>query len=223
MHDNTVAWLPPCQPAYPSSAERMIHSLAQHPLILASASPRRRDLLTEAGYDFEIHAAHVDEVHDEAAPLHVLTMENAAAKARCIAARFPARLIVAADTLVCVDGRALTKPADMTEARAMIDSLAGRTHEVCTSVVLRCEAEEIEHRFEAVTRVTFKPLTPAERDAYLALIEPLDKAGGYAAQEHGDLIIAAVEGSWTNVVGLPMEALAEHLSALGVHPRGGPK
>ena len=98
------------------------------PLVLASASPRRRDLLTEAGYDFVIQAANVDEVHDEAASLHALTMENAAAKARHIAHTAPDRLVVAADTLVCIAGRALTKPADMDEARAMIDSLAGRTH-----------------------------------------------------------------------------------------------
>ena len=189
------------------------------PLVLASASPRRRDLLTEAGYDFVIQAANVDEVHDEAASLHALTMENAAAKARHIAHTAPDRLVVAADTLVCIAGRALTKPADMDEARAMIDSLAGRTHEVCTSVVLLCLAENIERRFEAVTRVTFRPLTVPEREEYLSLINPLDKAGGYAAQEHGDRIIAAVEGSWTNVVGLPMEALAEELSALGVQPK----
>jgi septum formation protein len=191
----------------------------QHPLVLASASPRRKDLLGEAGYDFEIRAANVDEVHDEAASLHDLTMENAAAKARHIAQGAPERLIVAADTLVCIAGRALTKPADMDEARSMIDSLAGRTHEVCTSVVLLCLAEKIERRFEAVTRVTFRPLTVSEREEYLSLINPLDKAGGYAAQEHGDRIIAAVEGSWTNVVGLPMEALAEELSALGVRPK----
>ncbi len=191
---------------------------AQLPFILASASPRRKDLLDEAGYVFEIHAPNVDEAHDESASLQDLTMENAAAKARFIAEQFPERLIIAADTLVCIGGRALTKPADMEEARDMIDSLAGRTHEVCTSVVLLCSAGEIERRFDAVTRVTFRPLTPAERDEYLTLINPLDKAGGYAAQEHGDRIIAAVDGSWTNVVGLPMEALATELGTLGVRP-----
>ena len=188
------------------------------PLILASASPRRRDLLTEAGYDFEIMAANVDEVHEERATLHALTMANAVAKARHIAHQQPDRLIIGADTLVAIDGCALTKPANIAEARGMIARLAGRTHEVCTSVALICQSESIEHCFETVTRVTFLPLTETQRDEYLTLINPLDKAGGYAAQEHGDRIISRVEGSWTNVVGLPMEALAAALTALGVSP-----
>lgn len=189
------------------------------PLILASASPRRRDLLTEAGYDFEIIAANVEESHDERMPLHALTMENAAAKARHIARRYSDRLVIGADTLVAIDDCALTKPVDMNEARAMLRRLAGRTHEVCTSVAILCGAAAVERKFEVVTRVTFLPLTEAQRDKYLTLINPLDKAGGYAAQEHGDRIIANVEGSWTNVVGLPMEALAAELAALGVIPK----
>ena len=192
---------------------------AEMPLILASASPRRRDLMTEAGYDFEIIVAGVEEVHDERAALHELTMANARSKARHISRQHPARLVIGADTLVAIAGCALTKPADMAEARAMIARLAGRTHEVCTSVALLCGDAGIERCFEVVTRVTFKPLDAAERDEYLALINPLDKAGGYAAQEHGDRIIAGVEGSWTNVVGLPMEALAAELAALGIVPK----
>lgn len=189
------------------------------PLILASASPRRRDLMTEAGYDFEIMASNVDEVHDEQASLHELTMENAAAKARHIARQHPDRLVIGADTLVAIDDCALTKPVDMNEARAMLRRLAGRTHEVCTSVALVCEAGAVQSEFEVVTRVTFLPLNEAEREEYLHLINPLDKAGGYAAQEHGDRIIAGVEGSWTNVVGLPMEALAAALAMLGISPQ----
>ena len=186
------------------------------PLILASASPRRRDLMTEAGYAFEVIAANVDELHDERVSLYDLTMANAAAKARLIADQFPERLVIGADTLVAIDGCALTKPADMDEARAMLRRLAGRTHEVCTSVAMICRAAGVERKFEVVTRVTFLLLTELQRDEYLTLINPLDKAGGYAAQEHGDRIIAGVEGSWTNVVGLPMEALGTELSALGV-------
>ena len=191
---------------------------ATHPMILASASPRRRDLMEEAGYEFEIIASNVDEVHDEKASLHELTMENAAAKARHVAQQHRERLVIGADTLVAIDDCALTKPADMNEARDMLRRLAGRTHEVCTSVALICEAAAVDRRFEIVTRVTFLPLQEVERDEYLTLINPLDKAGGYAAQEHGDRIISAVEGSWTNVVGLPMEALAAELSALGICP-----
>ena len=189
------------------------------PLLLASASPRRRDLMKEAGYNFEIEPSNVDEVHDEGTGLHELTMQNAAAKAWHIARRHPSRVVIGADTLVAIDGCALTKPADMDEARAMLRRLNGRTHEVCTSVAIVCEEAQIERRFEVVTRVEFKHLNETERDEYLSLIHPLDKAGGYAAQEHGDRIIAGVFGSWTNVVGLPMEKLAEELAALGVAPK----
>jgi septum formation protein len=186
------------------------------PLLLASASPRRRELMMEAGYDFEIEPANVEEVHDERAGLHELTMANAAAKAWHVARRHPDRLVIGADTLVAIDESALTKPVDMDEARSMLRRLAGRTHEVCTSVALVCAGAGLDRRFEVRTRVSFKPLKESEREEYLALIHPLDKAGGYAAQEHGDRIIAGVEGSWTNVVGLPMERLAEELAALGV-------
>jgi septum formation protein len=175
--------------------------------------------MTEAGYDFEIEAANVDEVHEERASLHELTMANAAAKARHTGRAHPSRLVVGADTLVAIDGTALTKPVDMEDARSMLRRLAGKTHEVCTAVALICEGANLFRQFEVVTRVTFKPLNEAEREEYLTLINPLDKAGGYAAQEHGDRIIASVDGSWTNVVGLPMEALAEELAALGILPK----
>jgi len=191
-------------------------SFTEMPMILASASPRRRDLMQKAGYEFAIMASNVEELHDERAGLHELTMANAKAKAQHIARLQPGRLVIGADTLVAIDGTALTKPADMNEAREMIARLNGRTHEVCTSVALLCEAAGVMRCFEVVTLVTFKQLDEAERDDYLALINPLDKAGGYAAQEHGDRIIAAVDGSWSNVVGLPMEALAVELAALGV-------
>jgi septum formation protein len=194
-------------------------SFRDHPVILASASPRRRDLLTEAGYDFEVDPANVSEVHDEKAGLHALTMENASAKAWHVGRLKPHRLVIGADTLVAIDGCALTKPADMDEARSMLRRLRGKTHEVCTAVALVCQSADIFRRFEVVTRVTFKSLTDPELEEYLTLINPLDKAGGYAAQEHGDRIIAGVDGSWTNVVGLPMEALSEQLAFLQVFPK----
>ena len=174
--------------------------------------------MEEAGFWFEVIAANVDEFHDEKTGIHELTMENAAAKARFIAKQHPGRLVIGADTLVAIGGCALTKPVDMAEAFAMITKLAGRTHEVCTSVALICHGKDLERRFEVITRVTFKALDARERAEYLTLINPLDKAGGYAAQEHGDRIISAVEGSWTNVVGLPMERLSVELAALGVMP-----
>ena len=98
----------------------------------------------------------------------------------------------------------------------MVSSLAGRTHQVCTGVALVNQGAGIDETFHVITNVTFKALTDDEVRAYLSKIDPLDKAGGYAAQEHGSLVLHAVEGSWTNVVGLPMDELGEHLARHGI-------
>ncbi len=182
------------------------------PIILASASPRRRDLMREAGLDCEIIASPAEELHDEMLAPGELTETNAALKADAVGAVHPECLIIGADTLVYIDGVPLGKPRDMLEAEAMLARLVGRTHEVCTGVCLCRVAPEKRVLFHVVTRVTFRPLAAAEIRAYLSLIEPLDKAGAYAAQEHGERIIERTEGSWTNVVGLPMERLREELA-----------
>lgn len=185
-------------------------------LVLASGSPRRRELLTEAGYEFETAPADIDELHEEAMALEELTRHNAVEKARVVAVRRAEAVVLAADTLVAIGGVALTKPVDMAEARRMIGMLAGRTHEVVTAVAVVCAATGFEEVFTVETRVTFKALSEAEVEEYLTLINPLDKAGGYAAQEHGERIIERVDGSWTNVVGLPMEETAAALARAGV-------
>lgn len=176
-------------------------------LILASASPRRRALLTEHGYHFEVVVAQGVE---EIAPPHLspgeTVLANARAKARAVARHRPGALVLGVDTEVFFEGRVLGKPADMEAALAMLSRLNGRTHEVYSGVWLagpRGEAGFIE-----VTRVHFHQRTRAELRRYLARIGPLDKAGAYAAQDdHGEMI-ARVEGSYTNVIGLPMETLA---------------
>lgn len=188
-------------------------SLKRPPLLLASSSPRRLDLMREAGLEFEVVPAEVEEAHDEAASPVELTRLNAARKAGWVAERHPGRTVVGADTLVAVDGAVLGKPADMDEARRMLARLTGRTHEVYTGVCLENAGRGARREFQVVTRVTFLPLAPEQIDEYLKLINPLDKAGAYAAQEHGERIIAKVDGSWTNVVGLPMERLLEELEA----------
>ena len=187
-------------------------------LILASGSPRRRELLTEAGFDFTTEPADIEELHEEAMPLRALTRHNALEKARVVAARRPDAVVLAADTLVSIDGTALTKPVDMAEAARMLGRLSGRTHEVVTAVALVHAAAAREESFEVETLVTFKPLSPEEQAVYLTLINPLDKAGGYAAQEHGERIIAGIHGSWTNVVGLPMDEATDALARFGVRP-----
>jgi septum formation protein len=180
-------------------------------LVLASGSPRRRELLAEAGYAFRVVAPEVEENEDTSLPVRRLTAENAALKADAVAHGLPDAVVLAADTLVLLGDRVLSKPADRNEAAAMLEALSGRTHEVFTAVALRHAGEAGTCDFTVTTRVRFKTLDAGERAAYHALVDPLDKAGGYAAQEHRELIVERIEGSFTNVVGLPMEEVAEVL------------
>jgi septum formation protein len=189
------------------------------PLILGSGSPRRRELLIEAGYDFEVIKPDVEEIEDPSHSIQSLTRINARLKGEAVAREQPNRIVIAADTLVLRDDTALGKPADAAEAFAMIQSLNGRTHQVFTAVCVVCGKSGREVEFSVVTDVTFKRLTDDELRHYHTLIEPMDKAGAYAAQDHGEVIIDRVEGSWTNVVGLPMGRLKEVLAQdFGVLP-----
>ena len=177
-------------------------------LVLASASPRRRQLLAEHGYDFTVVPADVEEI----APSHFtprkVVLWNARSNAHAIARERPDEIVLGVDTLVAFDGRIFGKPRDMEEAFAMVSELNGRSHEVFSGVCLARAASRKEHTFAEVTRVHFRKLTPAQLRAYLARIGPLDKAGAYAAQDDRGELIERVEGSFTNVIGLPMEALA---------------
>ena len=191
----------------------------QLPLILGSGSPRRRDLMNEAGYTFEVVKPDVEEIDDPARSIRALTRENARLKAEAVAADYADRVVIAADTLVLRDDTALGKPTDEAEAFAMIQSLNGRTHQVFTAVCVMAQAAGLEVEFSVVTDVTFKQLSDDELRQYHTLIDPMDKAGAYAAQDHGEVIIDRIEGSWTNVVGLPMEQLTEILrDRFGIEP-----
>lgn len=182
------------------------------PFILASASPRRRDLLRDAGLAFEIIPAHTEEV--VAATPHDTVLGNARTKAQAIARQRPDALVLGVDTEVWFRERVLGKPADMDDALRMIRELNGRTHEVYSGVCLAWDAGASERAFVEVTRVHFHQRTDDELRAYLARIGPLDKAGAYAAQEDDGVMIARVEGSFSNVIGLPMEALTRELATL---------
>ena len=176
------------------------------PLVLASRSPRRRELLLAAGAkDVKIAASDVEESSDASQGLAALVLNNARAKATDIAAQFPQSIVLGADTLVWLEGAALGKPADLDEARQMLARLSGRVHEVSTGVHLVRLDPHLQVEFHETTRVRFRPLGAADIDAYLDKVDVLDKAGAYALQEHGDLIIESVEGSRSNVVGLPVE------------------
>ena len=183
-------------------------------LILASASPRRRQLLTEYGYLFQVESADIEEVMPPDLTVAEITLLNARLKALAVAEKNPAALVIGVDTLVALNGICLGKPADMEEAFAMLSRLNGRIHEV-HSAIWAARASTSTHRaLVEVSRVKFRALDEAEIRRYMARIHPLDKAGAYAAQDDGpEGIIESIEGSRTNVVGLPMEALAKMLEA----------
>ncbi|CEF49446.1 unnamed protein product [uncultured bacterium] len=180
-------------------------------IVLASASPRRQALLREHGYEFSQHPVDVEEAVVDFLSVAELALLNAVRKSRAAARFHPSAVVVGADTLVSLNGHGMGKPSDLDEARRMLSALSGKVHQVYTGISLTCRSEARSEVAIEVTDVQFRELSAAEIDDYLQLINPLDKAGGYAAQEHGDRIIAKVEGSWTNVVGLPMKRFRQLL------------
>ncbi len=179
-------------------------------LILASQSPRRRELLSREGVEFRVETQETEEINDAALPPQELCARNAAAKAEAVAARFPQETVVGADTLVFIDGKPLGKPADREEAIRMLQTLQGRTHCVCTAVAVILPGGG-RRDFSELSYVTFKPLTRGEIERYIELVPVMDKAGAYAMQEHGGLIVEHVEGDRDNVIGLPVTRLLQVL------------
>jgi septum formation protein len=186
-------------------------------LILASNSPRRRELLQEMGLAFEVVVADVRELDAASSPElppAELAMENARLKAVAGAALRPGCWILGADTVVALEGRLFGKPANLARAADCLRALSGRTHEVITGCTL-IDPAGTKTLFHDVSRVTFRPLNDENIAEYLAQVHVLDKAGAYALQERGDLIVACVAGSRTNVIGLPTEKLALLLAQRG--------
>ena len=175
------------------------------PLILASASPRRRQLLEPLGIPFEVVTRPCVESESTHLTACELARLNAHRKASAVAALHPQRVILGSDTVVSLDGVSFGKPNDLVEAASMIQRLQGRTHEVVTGLCLLRRCPHRSHLFFERTFVTFRPLNAHQIRRYLDVINPLDKAGAYAIQEHGELIIERIQGSYTNVVGLPVE------------------
>jgi septum formation protein len=184
--------------------------------ILASGSPRRRHLLSDAGYEFEVVPPPVDEVSHRWLTIRELTIWNAARKASRVSKISPDAVVLAADTLVTIDGDVLGKPANLEEAGRILRRLSGRAHEVWTAVRICHGTRGKSESFHEMSRVCFRQLDDRAIQNYLAKIDPLDKAGAYAAQGHGAEIIDRIEGSYTNVVGLPMEQTVRALRTLGV-------
>jgi septum formation protein len=187
-------------------------------LILASASPRRAEILRDAGYTFAIVSSAIDETPIPGEPAEAMVRRLADAKAELVAARSvgPA-IVVAADTAVVIGGQILGKPRSTEDARHMLQSLSGMTHSVITGVSL-VRLPDVERRsFVEVTRVQFATLSSEEIEEYLATGEPFDKAGGYAIQGRAGRFIPRIEGCYFNVVGLPLARLARELADLGYH------
>ena len=183
------------------------------PLILASASPRRAALLKLLPVKFQVLPADAPEVaHEHLSPLEICQL-NAHRKARAVAKKIPDALVVGADTLVFLDNEILGKPRNLAEAHRMLARLQGRHHQVVTGVCLIHLRRHRERIFAASTDVLFHPLTAPQIRDYLAHIQPLDKAGAYAIQDRGEFIISEISGSYSNVVGLPVEQLREELAA----------
>ena len=181
------------------------------PIVLASASPRRRDLLARAGLDFEVVVSPAEEVHDPSLPPDRLCEDNAILKAAAVALMHPHATVIGADTLVFIDADVLGKPVDLAEARAMLRRLSGRTHTVCTGVCVIRPGGAME-AFHELSEVVFRVLDDAAIDEYIRLVDPLDKAGAYGIQVHGERIVAEIRGNFENVMGLPVARLMEVLN-----------
>jgi septum formation protein len=189
-------------------------------LILASGSPRRRDLLASIGIEFEVIKSDVPEVRAAGESPEEYVARLSREKAAAIAQQHPTRWIVAADTTVYLGDELLEKPADVDDARRMLATIAGRTHTVYTAVTVMNAARGYGDTRIAETEVRMAAMTPREIDWYAKSGEGLDKAGAYAAQGIGAMFIDSIHGSYTNVVGLPLALLVRMLERAGIDPLG---
>jgi septum formation protein len=185
-------------------------------LILASASPRRVDLLRSLEVEFDVIPSHAEELHDVSIEAMKLCEVNALRKAEEVARGHPERIVLGADTLVAMDGALFGKPADPGEAFAMLSQLSGNTHQVITGVALLHSATNRREVFTDETLVTFKLLDDTTIRAYLEAVPVLDKAGAYGIQDRGEMLVERVSGSLSNVIGLPLEKLSEALRRWGI-------
>ncbi len=182
-------------------------------MILASASPRRRELLQLAGFDFTVETAAVEETYDPTLPPAKIVMHLAAVKAEPIARLHPNEPVIGADTVVVLDEAILGKPRDAQDAAAMLRRLSGRVHQVYTGVCLRRGEKSV--CFHECTLVRFKELSDELIAAYVATGEPMDKAGAYGIQGRGCVLVEGIQGDYFNVVGLPVSRLYDEMKDFG--------
>ena len=187
--------------------------------LLASASPRRTELLRAAGIPHTVEVAAVTEHEDPRTDPREMVLHNARLKAAAVARLHPDALVLGADTTVALGDRALNKPADLAESRAMLRSLSGREHVVHTGVCLLCPALGLEEVHDVTAWVRFRPLSEEDITRYQGLVNTLDKAGAYGIQEGREIIIDAFQAPISTIMGLPVEFVAARLSSLGVRER----
>jgi septum formation protein len=189
-------------------------------IILASASPRRKELLEKIGLKFEVDASNCVEEVDPALEPDELTRRISLTKAKSVAPRYKDALIIAADTIGVIGKKLLGKPQTVDEARKMLAQISGKSHEVITGFTVLDTATNKIISGTVCTKVYIKKLTTQEIDAYVQTGEPLDKAGAYGIQGLGAVIVEKIEGDYYNVVGLPLSALAEVLKEFGINVLG---
>jgi septum formation protein len=188
----------------------------EKPIILASNSPRRKELLKQIGLTFTADPADVDERMLPGEGAEEYAVRVALDKARVAASRTGTGLVIAADTIVVVDDTILGKPLDIRDAERMLTMLSGRMHRVITGLAVMDAETGRTRTGAAITMVWFRDLTPAEVRSYVSTGEPLDKAGAYGIQEKGALLVEKIDGCYFNVVGLPLSLLGEMLRDFGV-------
>jgi septum formation protein len=181
-------------------------------LILASASPRRRELLGQLGIPFEVIVSDVTEHEDPDTDPRVMVAHNAALKADWVAVRHPDAVVLGADTTVFLDGKAINKPRDLGESRAMLRRLSGREHTVFTGIAIRRLSKGLKIDDGVSSLVQFKAFGDDVIEAYIKVVNTLDKAGAYSIQDSTDMIVAGHKGSFTNIMGLPMELTKQILT-----------
>jgi septum formation protein len=186
--------------------------------ILASASPRRRELLASIGLDFDVLPSHVPEVHQEGEAPEEYVARLSRDKAHALATQHPERWVIAADTTVLLGDDLLEKPVDAEDAARMLATIAGQTHIVYTGVTLENVERDWRETRVAESKVSMLPLSHDEIEWYVRTGEPLDKAGAYAVQGIGAMFIESIHGSYTNVVGLPLATLFQMLRKAGIDP-----
>lgn len=187
-----------------SQDQRTLGGRAEVQWVLASQSPRRRELLSRVGVNFRIQVAHTDEVSQATLPEEI-AKDLSRQKALAVRDLEPEACIIAADTIVVLDGEVLNKPVDAQENRLFISRLAGRAHQVMTGVTISTPEQTVSD--VEITQVRFRALSDAEIDWYVQSGEGMDKAGGYGIQELGAMLVEGVEGDYFNVVGLPLVRL----------------